>query len=175
MKNVKGKPCVRGVNCLVPKCPYPHPDRDPVKHAARMKARALQEAKEATYASIQRLDEDFAAFGSLLDDDDQPSTPKEKQHEYLITNLDAIPCNPNKDVKGIPGINSNRKPPKSRNEEIERKTCLHCGRKFSLDKKEKDFYVRKNYSLPKRCGPCRKIRREDAKFPSHNAEGCVKD
>ena len=31
-------------------------------------------------------------------------------------------------------------------------------------RKEKDFYVSKNYSLPKRCHTCRKVSREDAKF-----------
>lgn len=34
-------------------------------------------------------------------------------------------------------------------------TCKDCGRIFFINAKEKDWYARRNFQLPKRCKPCR--------------------
>lgn len=37
----------------------------------------------------------------------------------------------------------------------EMRTCKDCGRIFFLDEKERDWYITREYQLPKRCRPCR--------------------
>lgn len=40
-------------------------------------------------------------------------------------------------------------------------TCKDCGKIFFLNAKEKDWYTKKKYQLPKRCKACRASRRAD--------------
>lgn len=39
-------------------------------------------------------------------------------------------------------------------------TCKDCGGIFFIDVKEKDWYIKKKYQLPKRCRTCRVKKRE---------------
>lgn len=40
-------------------------------------------------------------------------------------------------------------------------TCKDCGKIFFINAKEKDWYAKKKYQLPKRCKACRASRRAD--------------
>ena len=42
-------------------------------------------------------------------------------------------------------------------------TCKDCGKIFFINAKEKDWYAKKNYQLPKRCRPCRATRKSQEK------------
>ncbi len=39
---------------------------------------------------------------------------------------------------------------------MEERKCVQCGKTFQISDSEKDFYVKKNLHLPKRCNECRK-------------------
>ncbi len=40
--------------------------------------------------------------------------------------------------------------------------CADCGREFILSAGEADFFAAKGLSQPRRCGPCRQLRRQHA-------------
>lgn len=37
--------------------------------------------------------------------------------------------------------------------------CIECGEAFTITDEEQAFFKSKNFSLPKRCKPCRKARK----------------
>lgn len=39
--------------------------------------------------------------------------------------------------------------------------CKDCGKEFEITEGEKNFYLSKNLSLPKRCKDCRQKRKEE--------------
>lgn len=45
-------------------------------------------------------------------------------------------------------------------------TCKDCGKIFFINAKEKDWYAKKNYQLPKRCKACRAERASQKKHSS---------
>ncbi len=40
--------------------------------------------------------------------------------------------------------------------------CKDCGKFFVLGNSERDWYLSKNYAIPKRCYSCRKIKKQNA-------------
>lgn len=38
--------------------------------------------------------------------------------------------------------------------------CIDCGEQFTFSVEEQDFFQSKELSTPKRCKPCRKVRRQ---------------
>jgi ribosomal protein L36 len=40
-------------------------------------------------------------------------------------------------------------------------TCSDCGKAFTITEGEQEFYQSKDFPLPKRCKPCRMIRRKN--------------
>jgi len=53
--------------------------------------------------------------------------------------------------------------------EGKKKTCSDCGNEFFLSASELNFFAKKNLSEPKRCRPCRDIKRA-----SRNADASEK-
>lgn len=42
--------------------------------------------------------------------------------------------------------------------------CVDCEKDFEITDGEKEWYKMKNYDLPKRCKPCRQLKKESRAF-----------
>lgn len=40
--------------------------------------------------------------------------------------------------------------------------CKECGTEFEISESEQAFYTKKSLQLPKRCKPCRELRKKEA-------------
>lgn len=53
---------------------------------------------------------------------------------------------------------------------VKQGTCKDCGNDILMDEKEKKFWdemvAKKNYTFPKRCADCRKVKRQATTVPS---------
>jgi len=42
-----------------------------------------------------------------------------------------------------------------------KETCIDCGETFVITDEEKAWFAKQNFNLPKRCKPCRRVRRQN--------------
>lgn len=40
-------------------------------------------------------------------------------------------------------------------------TCLECGQPFQFLERDQEFYAKNNFTEPKRCKPCRTMRKKE--------------
>lgn len=78
-------------------------------------------------------------------------------HLYAAIPLRSIPV----DLSFHFNSNTKQSPSKSATSKGIRIRCCDCGKEFTFSVGEQEFYRKHNYHNPKRCGACRKIRRNN--------------